>query len=482
MKNSIFVIFIGKIFLLLLLSQNAEVCSFSVIMPNARAKSMLFRKQRPMSNDSSHDDLEKMMDKTDYFLSFRGGSNCANNNTVRGDEVENGGDSKQQAATSTTSPTSAATAYYLIWSPGFAKKFALATAILTLLCHLYEWDYLRFFAKHSSLSGSAMFCHPSLISNLVMPLLSSSCCAIQLLINAVSALIGAGAGCVGFNSVLGPLRPYLLAAMLVFTTTTGRPSTLGSIAGLMVRYSIALLPEVVFWRNEIVRTNWRNQKRRSSGETTTAAAAAAAAAASKSRNKSKSTASLPNSACAIIDLTEPTPSSSSNSSERQHKPVANPQSSSSAIIDLTETTTATTTSSSNSEETTQPVSVANPAQASSTTNDAPRHEEQTTSTSIVANQVNSGVDPTSLLSNTSSSFDIRVLELTTKGFREAEARQALRDANGEMDQATAWLMLNGSSAVETSARNSTSTPSETTTTTAAAAGGSMPRGGSEARK
>eukprot|EP00532_Pseudo-nitzschia_australis_P003497 CAMPEP_0168187408 /NCGR_PEP_ID=MMETSP0139_2-20121125/15011_1 /TAXON_ID=44445 /ORGANISM="Pseudo-nitzschia australis, Strain 10249 10 AB" /LENGTH=351 /DNA_ID=CAMNT_0008109603 /DNA_START=254 /DNA_END=1309 /DNA_ORIENTATION=+ len=245
-------------------------------MPNARAKSMLFRKQRPMSNDSSHDDLEKMMDKTDYFLSFRGGSNCANNNTVRGDEVENGGDSKQQAATSTTSPTSAATAYYLIWSPGFAKKFALATAILTLLCHLYEWDYLRFFAKHSSLSGSAMFCHPSLISNLVMPLLSSSCCAIQLLINAVSALIGAGAGCVGFNSVLGPLRPYLLAAMLVFTTTTGRPSTLGSIAGLMVRYSIALLPEVVFWRNEIVRTNWRNQKRRSSGETTTAAAAAAA--------------------------------------------------------------------------------------------------------------------------------------------------------------------------------------------------------------
>ena len=39
----------------------------------------------------------------------------------------------------------------------------------------------------------------------VVGLLSSSCCALQLVLNAFSV------GCAGFNTVLGPLRPYLLA-------------------------------------------------------------------------------------------------------------------------------------------------------------------------------------------------------------------------------------------------------------------------------
>eukprot|EP00537_Pseudo-nitzschia_pungens_P006829 CAMPEP_0172376450 /NCGR_PEP_ID=MMETSP1060-20121228/67038_1 /TAXON_ID=37318 /ORGANISM="Pseudo-nitzschia pungens, Strain cf. cingulata" /LENGTH=425 /DNA_ID=CAMNT_0013103973 /DNA_START=78 /DNA_END=1355 /DNA_ORIENTATION=- len=49
----------------------------------------------------------------------------------------------------------------------------------------------------------------------------------------------------------------------------------------------------------------------------------------------------------------------------------------------------------------------------------------------------------SSVSNTSFSDD-RVSELASMGFREAEARHALRLANGDMAQATEWLLSNGS--------------------------------------
>mmetsp|Transcript_8407 Transcript_8407/g.20775 ORF Transcript_8407/g.20775 Transcript_8407/m.20775 type:complete len:426 (+) Transcript_8407:56-1333(+) len=49
----------------------------------------------------------------------------------------------------------------------------------------------------------------------------------------------------------------------------------------------------------------------------------------------------------------------------------------------------------------------------------------------------------SSVSNTSFS-DARVSELASMGFREAEARHALRLANGDMAQATEWLLSNGS--------------------------------------
>ncbi|KAL9186748.1 hypothetical protein ACHAXT_010468 [Thalassiosira profunda] len=43
----------------------------------------------------------------------------------------------------------------------------------------------------------------------LLSLLASSCCAVQLLLNALSL------GCAGFNTVLGPLRPTFLALMIV---------------------------------------------------------------------------------------------------------------------------------------------------------------------------------------------------------------------------------------------------------------------------
>mmetsp|Transcript_13393 Transcript_13393/g.33712 ORF Transcript_13393/g.33712 Transcript_13393/m.33712 type:complete len:339 (-) Transcript_13393:36-1052(-) len=140
-------------------------------------------------------------------------------------------------------------AYYLVWSPKFVPKLALATILLAAYRH-FGWDHrlLVFF------SGSLRFLPSGVLSNLVLPLLSSSCCAIQLAVNAVSvAIMGAGAGCIGFNTFLGPLRPYLLAVMVAYHTFQPSPSA------TLVRYAIALMPEFVFVWNEVLRSYWRRR-------------------------------------------------------------------------------------------------------------------------------------------------------------------------------------------------------------------------------
>eukprot|EP00536_Pseudo-nitzschia_multiseries_P000300 jgi/Psemu1/299952/fgenesh1_kg.4_\ len=43
-----------------------------------------------------------------------------------------------------------------------------------------------------------------------------------------------------------------------------------------------------------------------------------------------------------------------------------------------------------------------------------------------------------------NSYDAPVAELVAMGFRAAEARQALRDADGDMNRAVDWLVFNGS--------------------------------------
>eukprot|EP00536_Pseudo-nitzschia_multiseries_P014405 jgi/Psemu1/69088/estExt_Genemark1.C_6970015 len=246
----------GMVLVLLVLSQQHEACAFSVSSTAWRATSVLFRKQRRGAGDSLLHPNRKndKVDKPNYFASFRGGSTDSQSETAGGANQP-----EEPPPTTTTASAAAAEAYYLVWSPGFAKKLALATILFTVMRHLSEWEYVRFFSQHSRLSFSAMVRHSDIVSNLLMPLLSSSCCAIQLLINAVSTLLGAGVGCVGFNSVLGPVRPYLLAGMLVFTNTNSIPSTLGSIATLVLRYGIAFLPEVVFWQNEVLRARWKNR-------------------------------------------------------------------------------------------------------------------------------------------------------------------------------------------------------------------------------
>ena len=83
----------------------------------------------------------------------------------------------------------------------------------------------------------------------VLGLLSSSCCALQLILNAFSL------GCAGFNSFLGPVRPVLLAMTVVLQSMSwyvawSRPwQWIPTIAGSSLVLGLALLPEVLYCLN-----------------------------------------------------------------------------------------------------------------------------------------------------------------------------------------------------------------------------------------
>lgn len=81
----------------------------------------------------------------------------------------------------------------------------------------------------------------SAISNVVIPLVASACCLLQLLLNLLSI------GCAGFNAVLGPIRPYFIS--LVFVLTVDNAWTAGSrrfLLGDILRWGVALMPEILY--------------------------------------------------------------------------------------------------------------------------------------------------------------------------------------------------------------------------------------------
>jgi copper chaperone CopZ len=81
----------------------------------------------------------------------------------------------------------------------------------------------------------------------LLGLLSSSCCVLQLILNALSF------GCAGFNNVLGPLRPMFLALTLFLQACAWRnaitmrgPSVVSSaIAGSVLCLTLTFLPEAL---------------------------------------------------------------------------------------------------------------------------------------------------------------------------------------------------------------------------------------------
>ena len=74
----------------------------------------------------------------------------------------------------------------------------------------------------------------------LLPLLSSACCGIQLVIN---ALVGAS-GCAGFNKWFGPLRPYFLGC-LFSTTAVSIFRRHGNFRFVWLQCILAFLPELV---------------------------------------------------------------------------------------------------------------------------------------------------------------------------------------------------------------------------------------------
>lgn len=75
------------------------------------------------------------------------------------------------------------------------------------------------------------------VRDVALPLLSSACCAIQLFLNAV-----AGVGCAGFNTTLGPLRPYFISLLLYTTITTFSKD---KVLHFVLSWFVAFMPELV---------------------------------------------------------------------------------------------------------------------------------------------------------------------------------------------------------------------------------------------
>lgn len=123
-------------------------------------------------------------------------------------------------------PTESLDNYHLVWSPGFVQKVTTSTAGLFLVRALTGFSGIS--------SGLSSFRMPGLASNVILPLFASSCCLLQLIVNVIAG------GCAGFNTILGPVRPYFLALLVFFTLT--RPPALST---SILRWTVALLPEVL---------------------------------------------------------------------------------------------------------------------------------------------------------------------------------------------------------------------------------------------
>jgi hypothetical protein len=96
---------------------------------------------------------------------------------------------------------------YLVWDEGFVSKFAGSAAVLAALAlgasrSTTVWLHSLELESRVSLALMSLAHRMELWS--VLGLLSSSCCALQLLLNLFSF------GCAGFNTILGPLRPFLM--------------------------------------------------------------------------------------------------------------------------------------------------------------------------------------------------------------------------------------------------------------------------------
>jgi hypothetical protein len=148
-----------------------------------------------------------------------------------------------------------AASYSLLWSPGFLPKMGVSAVIFAALhvSGVAGWTGV-FLSRHWHvyMSSNLQGLFAAGLPNVVLPLLSSSCCLLQLVIN---ALVGAG-GCAGFNTFLGPLRPLFLS-FLVYLNLVARPP-LGK--GLL-RVSLSLLPEIVdIWNQRLTNSMKQNSQ------------------------------------------------------------------------------------------------------------------------------------------------------------------------------------------------------------------------------
>eukprot|EP00931_Biecheleriopsis_adriatica_P063448 TRINITY_DN38429_c0_g1_i1.p1 TRINITY_DN38429_c0_g1~~TRINITY_DN38429_c0_g1_i1.p1 ORF type:complete len:479 (-),score=107.12 TRINITY_DN38429_c0_g1_i1:48-1484(-) len=138
---------------------------------------------------------------------------------------------------------------YLLWDTGFGIRFFLSLLVLGLVAAAA--------ASSTEVQMTAWMLYQDLLLTLMdganrlawwsaIGLLSSSCCALQLMLNALNF------GCAGFNTVLGPLRPSLCALTVclqaaVWYTAIDKPFQLIYVMPCTAFAAVlTLLPEVTY--------------------------------------------------------------------------------------------------------------------------------------------------------------------------------------------------------------------------------------------
>lgn len=135
---------------------------------------------------------------------------------------------------------------HLITSPSFAPQFAMAIATCAVAAFLLSQSPL---ASSGAASWYPLYDNLFVRTGLwsVAGLLSSSCCLLQIMLNAFSI------GCAGFNTVLGPARPFFMALALtlqivmwkgVLANTAAYPLE-PAIISTVLTTSLTFLPEAL---------------------------------------------------------------------------------------------------------------------------------------------------------------------------------------------------------------------------------------------
>lgn len=131
-------------------------------------------------------------------------------------------------------PNASSQPYYLLNSIETWKSILLYSSMLFVLQKASSsFTAVPFLCKLPCILKASKFQH---LWSYSLPLLSSSCCAIQLALNAI-----AGIGCAGFNTTLGPLRPFFVSVMMITTITSF--SAHRQMYQVILSWAVALMPE-----------------------------------------------------------------------------------------------------------------------------------------------------------------------------------------------------------------------------------------------
>ena len=157
---------------------------------------------------------------------------------------------------------------YLITDDGFLASFFIYLSLflsIAYICHVGIFPSFTIFISdiYYEIIEYMMKAANQFACWSILGLLSSACCAIQILLNAFSM------GCASFNTILGPLRPMFVALTVMaqgaswFTTIqngliyktfrndfeddNARKSLQMVVAGTIVSVTMTIMPEILAW-------------------------------------------------------------------------------------------------------------------------------------------------------------------------------------------------------------------------------------------